>query len=51
MEGLDELEVTLSKASSLKELDLTGNEVSLHKYYRIKIYEFKNIVKLDNLKV
>jgi len=51
MEGLDELIMSLKQTPSLEEVDFTGNEVTLHKYYRISIYEFKNLIILDNLPI
>ena len=48
LSSLEDIEYALSHEDQLVELDLSSNEVSLHNYYRIKIYEFKNIKKLDN---
>ena len=51
LEGMDQLLMCLEKMKCLRDLDLSGNELALHKYYRINIYEHKNIKKLDNIQV
>ncbi len=46
---LDELIKALSMLPTLEEINLQGNEITLHQQYKPRIFEFENIKILDKL--
>jgi hypothetical protein len=51
IEYLDQLCLVLANLPKLREIDLTGNEITLHEYYKYKLLTFSNIQLLDNLDI
>ena len=46
---MDELIKTLELMPTLEEINLQGNEITLHQQYKARIFEFENIKVLDKL--
>lgn len=46
---MDELIKTLELMPTLEEINLQGNEITLHQQYKTRIFEFPNIKVLDKL--